>query len=75
MSLTYHHTPQNALFDIGTRIRILLNKVCDMKKQLDSLTASTITITNREDVVTNLQLFLRDVDESIFKLNLAVRPH
>jgi hypothetical protein len=72
-SLSYQHAPQNALFDIGTRINILSNKVCDMKKQLDSLTASTITFTNREDVVTNLQLFLRDVDESIFKLNLAAQ--
>jgi hypothetical protein len=74
-SLTYQHAPQNVLFDIGTRINILSNKVCDMMKELGSLTASTITFTNRDDVMTNLQLFLRDFDESIFKLNLAVQPH
>jgi hypothetical protein len=46
-----------------------------MKKQLDSLMATKITFTNSDDVQINLQAFLRDVDESILKLNLTVQPH
>jgi GTP cyclohydrolase II len=49
-SLTYQHAPQNALFDIGTRINILSNKLCDLKKQVDNLTNNLVVVDAKNKV-------------------------
>jgi hypothetical protein len=67
--LSYQHPPQNAVFELSTQVGIIRNKLCDMKKQLDSFkitdTSQKIDITSLQETINNIQTQLNNLTSNI----------
>jgi hypothetical protein len=52
MSLSYKHAPHNAVFELSTQVGIVRNKLCDLKKELDSSkTAEALALKTTADII------------------------
>jgi predicted transcriptional regulator len=63
MSLSYQHAPQNAVFELSTQVGIVRNKLCYLKKELDSSkTADALVLKTTTD---NLQAEIDSIDTQL----------
>jgi hypothetical protein len=63
MSLSYQHAPHNAVFELSTQVGIVRNKLCDLKKELESSkTAEAAALKTATD---NLQAEIDSIDTQL----------
>jgi hypothetical protein len=63
MSLSYQDAPHNAVFELSTQVGIVRNKLCDLKKELDSSkTADALALKTATD---NLQAEIDSIDSQL----------
>jgi hypothetical protein len=66
MSLSYQHAPQNAVFELSIQVGIVRNKLCDLKKELDSSkTADASALNNLQAEIDSLDTQLKALKEEL----------
>jgi hypothetical protein len=69
MSLSYQHALQTALFELSTQVGIIRNKLCDIKRELDSFNTTDISqktdISSLQETLTSIQTQSINLSNSI----------